>query len=168
LHTHFNFAIDSPKRIIFNSFTIMLGVPLWKILFSVLILVLQVHAFFPVDWRENLVGNGGISHVKQTETVWKSVALNKYFPFLKGDFSLAMQAAMKTVADANADVDDNQHDSELHFDGENFIGGQVRLTNQRVKVIQALSQKDATTARKELGAALHTLQDFYAHRQVMF
>jgi von Willebrand factor A domain-containing protein 7 len=142
----------------------MLAFLFLKISLTTLLLAVQVHAFFPTDWRENAVGNGGVSHMKQTEVVWKSVALTKYFPFLKGDFSLAMQAALKTVSDANAAVDDNQHDSELHFDGENFIGGQVRLTNQRGKVTQALAKRDATTARKELGAALHTLQDFYAHR----
>jgi hypothetical protein len=133
-------------------------------LIAVLLLAHQTYAFFPTDYRENLVGNGGVSHIKQTEEVWKSVALEKYFTFLNGKFSTAMEAAMKTVTDANAAVDDNQHDSELHFDGENFIGGQARLRSLKKDVTDALGKKDATKARVALGSALHTVQDFYAHR----
>lgn len=132
---------------------------------SAILLVPHVSAFFPTDFRENIVGNGGVSHVKQTEDVFNDLALNKYFKFLKG-LTPSMIEARKTITKANEAVDDNQHDSELHFDGENFVGGQQRLTKLKTDVITALGKNDATLARNSLGAALHTVQDFYAHRSV--
>jgi hypothetical protein len=135
----------------------------------VLFFASQSEAFFPTDFRENIVGNGGVSHIKQTERVWKELALHNYFPFIKPEDGLTkpMETAMKIVTDANAGVDDNQHESALHFDGESFIDGQIRLSTLRKAVKDSLTAKDATNARKSLGAALHTLQDFYAHRFVV-
>ena len=117
--------------------------------------------------RENLVGNGGVSQIKQTEDIWKDLALNSYFTFLEGGFAKVMEAAMKAVTDANACIDDNQHESALRFDGESFIGGQMRLTALRNAMKSNLVNKEVTKGRQSLGAALHTVQDFYAHRSVI-
>jgi hypothetical protein len=123
-----------------------------------------VLAFFPTPFRENLVGRGGVSHETQTEEVFKNLAL-QYFPFLS-DLTLPMINARDTIKQANAGVDKNQHDSALHFDGENFAGGQTRLSTLFTQVVDALVASDADTARMTLGQALHTIQDFYSHRYV--
>jgi len=62
---------------------------------------------------------------------------------------------------------------ENHFDNEKLVEGSMRLKNLKNKVIEILkpikdaNDKDAKVkgqeARKLLGQALHTLQDFYAH-----
>jgi hypothetical protein len=74
-----------------------------------------------------------------------------------------MMKALSQIAQANADVDKNQRESALHFDGENFAGGQKRILKLREDCIQALRLKHAQTARIFFGQALHTLQDFYSH-----
>jgi hypothetical protein len=58
-----------------------------------------------------------------------------------------------------------QSDSSAHFDDENFAGGSDRLVKLRQKIIGEITaaSPDGATGRQDLGAALHTLQDFYSH-----
>ena len=74
-----------------------------------------------------------------------------------------MERAITEIVDANADVDLNQFISSAHFDGENFYGGQTRLTNLRKKIITTLQANNPYQARISLGEAFHTIQDFYSH-----
>jgi hypothetical protein len=113
----------------------------------------------PSDNKEFFFGDGGISHQTQTKDAYQQLVL-KYF----GDInSTTMESAKKEFADANMAVDDDQDHSALHFDGENFDGGQARLVQQKSLAYAAISANDGSSARKFLGGALHTLQDFYAH-----
>jgi hypothetical protein len=52
----------------------------------------------------------------------------------------------------------------MHFDSENFQGGSKRLIDLRERVIKKITTTTlGASARADLGGALHTLQDFYAH-----
>lgn len=117
--------------------------------------------FFPSDWREKYFGNGGVSHEAQTRIAYDTLAA-KYFPDIS-PITANMIKARTTIAEANMKVDDDQESSALHFDGENFVGGQALLVQAKTNVISAVKNGDGEAARKFLGAALHTLQDFYAH-----
>ena len=77
--------------------------------------------------------------------------------------------ALEEIKKANADVDNNEAEIHAaHCDAE-AIGGRggcgERLINKKNLIIEILSNKNPniTLAREELGKALHTLQDFYAH-----
>lgn len=79
------------------------------------------------------------------------------------------------VSNANKDVDCGgnsscvcyscQQDSSAHFDDENFTGGYGRLKTLRQSIIREItaSSPNGAAGRRDLGMALHTLQDFYAH-----
>src|SRR5262249_39747027 len=75
--------------------------------------------------------------------------------------------AVKQIRDANKDTDclSCQAQAEFHFDDESFAAGTARLTSLKASVISKItaSSPDGASARKDLGGALHTLQDFYAH-----
>ena len=74
-----------------------------------------------------------------------------------------MRAANEAIVDGNIHVDDDQIHSALHFDGENFVAGQGRILGLKEIVVASIQQNDAQGARQELGQALHSIQDFYAH-----
>src|SRR5215831_8685851 len=75
--------------------------------------------------------------------------------------------AVKQIRDANKDTDclSCQANAEFHFDDESFETATARLTSLKASVISKItaSNPDGAAARKDLGGALHTLQDFYAH-----
>jgi von Willebrand factor A domain-containing protein 7 len=75
--------------------------------------------------------------------------------------------AIDQIVKANKDTDDlpNQFNSEKHFDSEDFPGGSKRVKDLKERVISKVTTADpqATSARNDLGTALHTIQDFYAH-----
>jgi hypothetical protein len=52
-----------------------------------------------------------------------------------------------------------------HFDNEDFAGASARLVRLKGEVVALITadSPDGTGARKSLGRALHTVQDFYAH-----
>ncbi|MBN4080649.1 VWA domain-containing protein, partial [Beggiatoa alba] len=120
----------------------------------------NVHAFIPT----NLYAVGGVlgtSHQKITEESIKALD-EEFFGITK--LTKPMKKAIKQIVNANADVDKDQFSSAKHFDGENFSGGQQIITNVHLPAIkQALQNDNAQGARASLGAALHTIQDFYSH-----
>ncbi|KAF2687586.1 hypothetical protein K458DRAFT_485719 [Lentithecium fluviatile CBS 122367] len=118
-------------------------------------------AFFPSDFREKWFGNGGVSHEFQTREAYNTLAAT-YFPDIT-PVTANMIKARTTWAEANMEVDDDQTSSAKHFDGENFAGGNAILVQAKINVTNALRNGDGEAARKYLGAALHTVQDFYAH-----
>ncbi|MGI2904119.1 HET-C-related protein [Tolypothrix sp. VBCCA 56010] len=75
--------------------------------------------------------------------------------------------AINQIVNANKHTDDlpNQANSEMHFDGEDFAGGSKRVMDLKEKVISKVTteEPESTSARNDLGTALHTIQDFYAH-----
>ncbi|KAK0719161.1 hypothetical protein B0H67DRAFT_442029, partial [Lasiosphaeris hirsuta] len=125
-------------------------------------------AFFPSEFREYVGGRGGTSHQGMTRDVINDIMIgpDTYFPGEATRLTTYMIAAREEITDANMQVDDDEaHDSAAHFDGENFPGGQARLSDSTAKIKAALSSSplDVKLARSELGSALHTLQDFYSH-----
>jgi hypothetical protein len=74
----------------------------------------------------------------------------------------AMTEATDQIVMANREVDDDQS-PDLHFDAEKFDGGMNRIHAMADTLIDALKADDFKSARKALGGALHTLQDFYSH-----
>lgn len=56
-----------------------------------------------------------------------------------------------------------QHKSEAHADGNNLGGAKDRLVEQKILIIENLESCDRISALKELGRALHTVQDIYSH-----
>src|SRR5260370_16208792 len=75
--------------------------------------------------------------------------------------------AIKQIRDANKATDclSCQGHAEFHFDDESFAIATARLTSLKASVISKItaSNPDGAAARKDLGGAMHTLQDFYAH-----
>lgn len=53
----------------------------------------------------------------------------------------------------------------LHFDGEQFLAASRMLMERRRAILDAITrpEPDGMLARRELGKALHAVQDFYAH-----
>jgi hypothetical protein len=75
----------------------------------------------------------------------------------------AMRSAIAETSKANAEVDDDQTNGFKHFDGESFTPGKQRLVTLFDGVLLSLRAGDAQGGRRQLGQALHTLQDFYSH-----
>ncbi|KAH8794253.1 hypothetical protein F5882DRAFT_288952, partial [Hyaloscypha sp. PMI_1271] len=139
------------------------GSPLYMFFITILTILLATgtDGFFPSDWREKYFGAGGVSHEAQTRTAFDDLAA-EFFPDI-APLTKTMIKARTTWSDANMEVDEDQTSSAKHFDGENFAGGQGLLVKAKTDIATALKNGDGEGARKFLGAALHTLQDFYAH-----
>lgn len=77
------------------------------------------------------------------------------------------QRAIKQIRDANKDTDclSCQANASFHVDDEAFAATTSRLVQLKTSVINKItaSSPDGASARQDLGGALHTLQDFYAH-----
>ncbi|KAM0428611.1 hypothetical protein ACHAPT_006972 [Fusarium lateritium] len=125
--------------------------------------ILPASAFFPAQWKEDFAGNGGISHEDMTRVAFEDRAY-LYFPSIT-TISSKMRAACKEIQQANMDVDDDQDHAHKHCDGESFVAAQSRIQDLKKEAIGALLAlpPDVAKARKAVGEALHTIQDFYAH-----
>lgn len=73
--------------------------------------------------------------------------------------------ALIQVKDANASVDGWSHilDPEYHFDNNDYIASSKVLSDARLAIVSSIKIGEYEDARKKLGQALHTVQDFYAH-----
>ena len=117
-------------------------------------------SFFPRNCK-TLWGLLGKSHVAITTDAITD--LDKEF-FGVSKPTKSMQKAIDQIADANADVDDNdQVHAALHFDGESLPEGQARLVTLSSRVVDSMASNSTDAARTALGQALHTSQDFYSH-----
>lgn len=78
-------------------------------------------------------------------------------------------SALEEIEEANEDVDNFISKAiffpERHFTDEKFSDSSRRLIKLKAEIISKLTadRPDGDEARKLLGQALHTLQDFYAH-----
>lgn len=122
----------------------------------ILVSTTEATAFAPTK----LKALGSNSHHSMTEAAVKQLD-NEFFGIAK--LTKTMTKAMDQMIRANAAVDDDQTHSDLHFDGENFTGGQARLIRLAAAVVSDLQAENAEQARRDLGGALHTIQDFYSH-----
>jgi hypothetical protein len=119
------------------------------------------HGFFPTPWKEKTFGNSGVSHIEQTEQAFQTLA-TRYFSTIE-ILTKSMLRARDTITAANADVDKDQESAFKHCDGESFDAAQARLSDLQGQVIDLLVKNKPDDARKALGSALHTIQDFYSH-----
>jgi hypothetical protein len=108
----------------------------------------------------NLAAGGDDNHQSITEQAFTQLA-EEFFSTRRP--TRGMREAVKEVVDANAEVDRDQNSTRLHFDGENFELGQIRLQQLADSVVLRLQQDQVPGARRSLGSALHTVQDFYSH-----
>jgi von Willebrand factor A domain-containing protein 7 len=119
----------------------------------------RVEAFFPTNLR-TLERIQGHSHEAITTEALEALDAERFGAQQPTD---SMRAANDAIVAGNVHVDDDQVHSALHFDGENFFAGQARLLGIKEIVIASIQQNDVQGARNELGQALHSIQDFYAH-----
>jgi hypothetical protein len=129
----------------------------------------SVDGFFPTKLRAILGAPGSSTHESMTiqtllgvtiGTVTVPGLVTEFFDVV--DITGGMKAAAQDIADANAEVDDDQS-PELHFDAEFFTQSQNQLRRLADETHRHLLAGDIVRARTSLGGALHTLQDFYSH-----
>ena len=118
-----------------------------------------VQAFFPTNLH-TVGGLLGKSHTKMTDEAITELD-QEFFGITK--LTKSMKKAKEQIADANAEVDEDQKTASKHVDGESLPEAQSRIIDRFNGVILALQNDNAEGARKELGTALHTIQDFYSH-----
>jgi hypothetical protein len=119
----------------------------------------SVEAFFPTNFKTGF-GAFGHSHEQITLDGVKGL-YNEFFGTNKQTKS--MKDAAKEIAQANSDVDNDQQHAVPHFDGEALPESQSRIFGLFDACVGDLQSGSIGDARKALGQALHTLQDFYAH-----
>jgi hypothetical protein len=118
--------------------------------------------FFPKDWRAAAFAPGSQTHESITTDAF--IGLNGLVQELFPDALItdAVRQAVQEIVDADADVDNDQTPN-LHFDAETFYPSQDRIKALANATIQRLVAGNPKDARLLLGAALHTVQDFYSH-----
>jgi|GEM_PF-1511201 len=106
-------------------------------------------------------GHGGITEEGVMKVTW---------PEKDGTEIHFSKRAIKQIIAGNTFVDDGMvygegefWTPEAHFDDELLFEGSQRLLNLMTRVILSLVDLNGEDARKDLGRATHTLQDFYAH-----
>jgi hypothetical protein len=105
------------------------------------------------------------THQKITEDAVRAAYTNSE---LRIEESVSTRRALATIVQANKDVDSVwvggvYGPAKNHFDDEQFGPGNDRLLRLKGEIQKNLRVGELDMARKNLGAALHTLQDFYAH-----
>ncbi len=131
-----------------------------RVLTQVMVVSLVLQTLAPqsaLAFKPNEAGHLGIT----------STALRATQRVVSGETLTFSDRAIQQIRDANKDTDclSCQANASLHFDDESFANATARLTNLKASVITKItaSSPDGASARKDLGGALHTLQDFYAH-----
>lgn len=117
--------------------------------------------FFFKEIQEGCTSTTGCSHNAITED-----ALTPITTTVEGEVLNFTDEAISKIAKWNARVDIFNFSTEAaHCDAESLMECSERIAEKRGKVIDYLTQDtpNGTFARIELGRALHTLQDFYAH-----
>lgn len=136
----------------------------WLLLLSVLLCASATWAFKPTTIHRSITG-AAISGLTQT---------------IDGQSIAFSERAVREIMEANEEVDVTHFRIPIfrirvplptrafwipsnHFDGEQFVRSSDRLVMLRRQVVAAAQRQEGATARRLLGQALHTLQDFYAH-----
>ncbi len=78
-------------------------------------------------------------------------------------YSTEDQADVPCVPAAGVSIDQQLGAPDEHFDDEQFLVGIARVRALRKQILMMVNEKRYVQARKLLGAATHTIQDFYAH-----
>lgn len=107
-------------------------------------------------------GFSGVGKTHQDITTDAITAIDSEI-FRTDRLTTSMKIALKEISQANSDVDGNQENGFLHFDGESLEFGKNVLQHRLTAVIKALDDSNTIVARNQLGRALHSIQDFYSH-----
>ncbi len=124
----------------------------------------QADAFEP--WRSGKsqfpVGKG---EARPDDASHQSITEDAVKAFARDSLSCPpSEAAIQEIVTANGFTDLWEVlSSSAHFDCEDFSGGQKRLGQQIVAIIDSLNKGKISKAREALGQALHAVQDFYSH-----
>lgn len=137
-------------------------------LISCILISTQVNALKPSEsyrhWTGKLIWKDVIkNHLTVTKEGIEEITIN-------GNVLKFSPESIQEIQLANAGVD--EHETEIHSahcDAES-IGGPsgcskrlVDIKNSIIDILSSTTSPDVIKARQELGRALHTLQDFYAH-----
>jgi len=120
----------------------------------------SARAFCPTNGLKCGLGGTGVTHEDMTKQAMTELGAEF---FGTSHQTRAMRSAIDETATANAEVDEDQTNGFKHFDGESFTPGKQRLVTLFDGVLLSLRAGEAQGARRQLGQALHTLQDFYSH-----
>jgi hypothetical protein len=120
----------------------------------------STQAFCPTNGLKCVFGGTGVTHEDMTEQAMTELGAEF---FGTPHQTRAMKSAIEETSKANAEVDEDQTNGFKHFDGESFAAGKQRLVTLFDGVLLSLRAGDGQGARRQLGQALHTLQDFYSH-----
>ena len=90
-------------------------------------------------------------------------ALNAASVTVDGQVLKFTDRAKEEIKDANFDVDWHQFSPSFHFDNESLDTGTARIKALKEETITQAKGGNGKAARKALGGALHTIQDFFAH-----
>ena len=134
----------------------------WPILLVALLVLptSSARAFCPTNGLKCGLGGTGVTHEDMTKRAMTELGTEF---FGTSHQTRAMRSAIGEIAQANAEVDQDQTNGFKHFDGESFVPGKQRLVTLFDGVVLSLRAGDARGARRQLGQALHTLQDFHSH-----
>lgn len=110
-------------------------------------------------------GLGAITPGESHAALTKSAIQMAYDDLGVTKITKSMKNARTTIIDANASVDkDFPEFTARHCDAENLSGCNDVIVNiELAQVVAQLKADKAEDARKALGRAFHTLQDFYSH-----
>lgn len=110
------------------------------------------------------VGLGAITPGESHAALTKTAIQMAYDDLGITKITKSMKNARTTIIDANASVDkDYEATTARHCDAENLSGCNGIINAELADVVAKIKADNAEDARKALGRAFHTLQDFYSH-----
>ena len=133
---------------------------LWVLVAVVWMFPPSAQAFCPTNGFKCSLGAVGVTHEDMTKQAVQELHA-EFFGSTRQTHS--MKQALEEIARANAEVDEDQVNGFKHFDGESFAAGKERLITLTGALKNQLAAGDGQGARRSLGQALHSIQDFYSH-----
>ncbi|CAF4066824.1 unnamed protein product [Rotaria sp. Silwood1] len=92
--------------------------------------------------------------------------MEEFLSKFKVESFMKHRAAVETIIEENADVDDNPHTKNrpsYHFDAEMFVKSNDLLVKSQELILNSIRNGQYPAAREQLGKYLHIHQDFYSH-----
>ncbi|KAF3936148.1 hypothetical protein ABW19_dt0201498 [Dactylella cylindrospora] len=136
--------------------------------FLILLLAVTANSFNPSTPLNPLFTDPGETHESITKFIFNKAAIgpDSLFEETKRETSLTPSNinARLEIVDANIEVESNEVDvREAHFHNGAIEEGHKRIVQNFYSIVAYLNANDVSNARKELGKALHALQDFYSY-----
>jgi hypothetical protein len=138
------------------------GLSVWQCAYVMLAFVTTPANSFQV--QEITVAGFTVTGYQANHEEITDAGLSKYF-YLGGPLPMTFMGwAKQTIMKANMQTDSTDKDvPHVHFDAETVAKGEQRLTSWKNAVVADAFAGNFESARMDLGTALHTVQDFYAH-----